>query len=274
MWRSARWLSIAASGLLMLAVACSGGDDDKQSAAGSATPAAATQVATATATSGGGSTGSTGGSASSTAIAGGSVTGDCFAGLSTYRYSGTLRLKLPAGLGGMPTDNVKISGASVGPDRLQSKIEFGANAGDTVEVITIGKDAYTRQGTGAWSKESTDAGGNFNFKPSDFCQFNPAMLEQAGIKPARERVNGVDALTYKIGKQDLEKLDQAISGQAGALTGLFDVFDMSVSFTEKEKWPLRIQLTAEQRSSEAIALSFDTTFTDFNKTDIKIEAPQ
>lgn len=273
MWRSARWLSIVASGLIVLAVAC--GDDDKQSDSGSAT-ATATTAAAAPAPSGGGSTATTGGAtaATGTAVAGAPATGDCFAGLSSYRYSGTLRLKLPAGLGGLPTDNVKISGASVGADRIQTKLELGPGAADTVEVITIGKDMYTRQGTGPWSKESTDAGGNFNFKPSDFCQFNPSMLEQAGIKPAKEKLNGADALTYKIRKQDLEKLDQAIAGQAGALTGLFDVFDMSVSFTEKEKWPLRITLNAEQRSSDAISLNFDTSFTDFNKTDIKIEAPR
>lgn len=271
MWRSARWLSIAASGLLVLSIACSGGDDNKTDS-GSAAPAPAAATTSAAGNVAGGASGS--GAASGTTVAGTATSSDCFGGLNTYRYNGTLRLKAPAGLGLPSMDNVKLSGASVAPDRLHTRIELGSGANDSIEAITIGKDMYSRQGTGAWTRSTSDAGGAFNFKPSDFCQFNPAMLEQAGIKPTKEKVSGADALTYRISKQDLEKLDQALGGQAGALTGLFDVFEMSVSFTERERWPLRMRLTAEQRSSEAIAMSFEFNFADHNKSDIKVEAPR
>lgn len=273
MSRTACWLAIAASTLLLIGAACSGGNDKKNEASVTAPPS--TQAAAAPITPGsGGATSGPGGGATGTAVAGAPATGDCFGGLSTYRYTGTLRLKAPAGLGIPSLDNAKLSGASVAPDRIQTKIELGTGANDTIEAITIGKDLYSRQGNGAWQKSSTDTGANFNFKPSDFCQFNPAMLEKARLKPTNEKVNGSDALSYKIGKQDLDKLDQAIGGQAGALTGLFDVFEMNVSFTEKERWPLRMRLNAEQRSSEAISLSFEFNFADFNKSDVKIEAPR
>jgi hypothetical protein len=258
----ARWLGVVA-GLAVLLVAC-GGDDDKKDSAQSTGPASGTAQAT---TAAGGARGASGTAAAGQAQA----QGDCFAGLKTYRYAGNVKLKLPPGLGGPGgAQDIAVEGAFVSPDRTQSSVKSGR---DTFEIISIGNDLWTREGSDGWTKGDAGSAG-INITPGDICRTNPADLERAGIKPTKEKVNGTDALRYRIGKQDLDKLDQAFSGIAGQLTLLFDAVDLSLWVTEQEKWPLRLALDASQSGADAIAISLQFDVKDFNKGDIKVEPPK
>lgn len=261
----ARWLLGVVVGLAVLLAACGGSNDDKKNNNAQAT-GAASGTAQVTASAGGA------GGASATAAAGQTRSqADCFAGLKTYRYAGTVKLKLPPGLGGPSgTQDIAVDGAFVSPDRTQSSVK---TSDDTFEVISIGNDLWTREGPDSWTKGDAGSAG-INITPGDICRTNPADLERAGIKPTKEKVNGTDALRYRIGKQDLDKLDQAFSGIAGQLTLLFDTVDLSLWVTEQEKWPLRLALDAGQSGADAIAINLLFDVSDFNKGDIKIEPPK
>jgi hypothetical protein len=44
--------------------------------------------------------------------------------------------------------------------------------------------------------------------------------------------------------------------------------------TEKEKWPLRFTIVSERGSTDAGSFKTELNITDFNKDDIRIEAPR
>lgn len=251
-----RWLTISATLLLSVLIACSrGGGKQESQSEPRPSPAASPAAQAAPATPG-----------ADRAQAG----RGCLANLSSYRYSGTVAIKLPAGSGVGGSGDVKVSGAAVMPDRFHSKVQAG---GESFEVISIGTDVWTRQGNGPWEKNPGSPGVP-SFQPQDFCQVTSTDLERAGVRGTRERVGGVDAVRYRLKGGDLDKLGTGLEGPAAALTALFDTVEMNLWFTEKERWPLRITLAAEQSGTDAVSFKAEFNLTDFNARDITIEPPR
>lgn len=251
-----RWLTVSATLLLSVLIACSRGGGKQESQSGPGPGSAVSPAAQA---------------APATPGADRAQAGQgCLANLRSYRYSGTIAIRLPAGAGAGSGGEVKVSGAAVTPDRFHSKVQAG---GESVEVIGIGADLWMRQGTGPWEKNPGSLGVP-SFQPQDFCQVTSAELERAGVRGTRERVGGVDAIRYRLSGGDLDKLGTGLEGPAAALTALFDTVEMNLWFTEKERWPVRITLAAEQRGTDAVSFKAEFNLTDFNARDITIEPPR
>jgi len=261
------WLAGGAALLLALLVTCSRGGDKQergagQAAAGATSPPVAQSAVpvppkAAQATMPSGAAQAQGGES-------------CLANLKSYRYTGNVSIKLPATAGMGRGGDITLSGAAVAPDRFQSKVEAG---GQPFEIISIGNDVWVRQRNGPWEKNpsSVDTPG---FKPEDFCQATPAQLERAGVRGTRERVGGVDAVRYRLSANDLDKLGAGLQGPSAALTALFDRVEMNIWFTEKERWPLRITLSAEQNGNDAVSFRAEFNLSDFNAGNITIEPPR
>lgn len=256
--RARPWLVGGAALVLTLLIACSrGGDKQDRGAgqgAGSASPSPAAQAA-----------------APVTPDAAQVPTGtSCLANLKSYRYTGTVSIKLPASAGVGGGGDVKLSGAAVTPDRFQSKVEAG---GQTFEVVSIGNDVWTRQGNGPWEKNPSSPE-TPSFKPEDFCRVSPADLERGGVRGTRERVGGVDTVRYRLSGSDLDKLGMGLQGNSSTLTTLFDRIEMNLWFTEKERWPVRITLSADQSGNDALSFKAEFNLSDFNAGNITIEPPR
>jgi hypothetical protein len=236
------WLAGGAALVFALLIACSRGGDRQAREAGQATPGAAQ------------------------AQAGES----CLANLKSYRYTGKVSVKLPDAAGVGRGGEATLSGAAVAPDRFQSTVEAG---GQPFEIIGIGNDVWVRQGNGPWEKNPSSAESP-GFKPEDFCRASPAQLERAGVRGTRERLSGLDAIHYRLSAADLDKLGAGLQGPSTALTTLFDQVEMNIWFTEKERWPLRITLSAEQSGSDAVSFTAEFNLSDFNAGNITIEPPQ
>lgn len=263
-----------------LLVAACGGDDKKddkgndQARASGAATVAATATAAATTT-------ETPRTAAATATASGGqaervIAADCLKGLSSYRYSGKLKLTLPGDAGGAVGDalgDISFSGAFAAPDRATTKIDL---RGQGFETVTIGSDSWTRIGSGPWTR--SDAGGlgagAFAFNPNDFCRDNLANLSDAGVKPTRDRVNGADALKYEFDKQAIGRLSLAGGAGREGLDALPDNTRLTLWVTEKERWPLRVTLTGDSKSASQATFNIEFNITDLNKGDVTIEAPK
>ncbi len=194
----------------------------------------------------------------------------CFAGLRTYRYTGTVDLKLPPSLGGSNFRDIAVSGAQVSPDRNQTRL---VTAQGTFELITIDGDAWVRSGSGAWEKNPRNLGPQFSINPRDICRTSPAELERLGVRPQRETINGTSVLKYTATKEQLSRANAGFGGAGGLLTALFDDVVLTLWVSEQERWPVRLDLQAEQTGTDAISLRAGFTISDFNKSDIAITAP-
>lgn len=244
------WILVSAAALALIATACRGKSESKVAS----TPApTSTPVAR------------TGGSSST------STQANCFQGLNTYRFSGKAQFKLPSQLGGGTNNNgdVALEGTAVSPDRTALKVTTGSQ---TNEVVQIGGDIWTKEG-GSWRK-SDGQGGGFVLRPADFCTVTPSTLDQAGLRGSKEKINGVDTLKYSLGKDEISKLGPIGGQNLAGVAVLFDRLNMTVWFTEKEKWPARFTLVAEQSGTDVIAINVDFNISGWNDSGIKIEAPK
>jgi hypothetical protein len=187
--------------------------------------------------------------------------------LKTYRYDGSYAVNLP----GMSPIAFTFRGWAVAPNRGQMEIEAG---GLTAEAIYIGDDIWMRAESGAWEKGTNDSLSPAP-RPEDFCIYSAAELEKADIKGSRDKVNGVAAIRYEVSSADLAKL-AAVRGGAtlSDISALVGTVRMSMWVTEKEKWPLRLTIVSERATRDAGSFNAQLNISDFNKNDIKVEAPR
>lgn len=285
-------LIVAGLALLALIATACGGDDPPQqtnepvtatiaigqAAAGTAETGATTApVRTATATTAPSATSAATAAARSTVVTAATATAnervvaeDCLKGLNAYRYSGRFKIAGGAGAGALSalgSEEIKLSGAFVKPDRVQTRIEFGSQA---LETVTIGATTWTRFGTAAWTQAG---GGGFGagISPDDFCQDNFNNLASAGVTPVRDRTNGIATLRYEFDKRAIGRLDTL--GGATAAAELPDDSRMNVWVTENERWPVKVTLKGDRTGSDPYSIDLELNVTDLNGN-ITINAPR
>jgi hypothetical protein len=257
--RKSAWLGLLVVALAALLFAACGGDDKKSGESGSGTSA-----------------GTTAQGGSPTARDDSLATTNCLKDVKSYRFEGKLSFRLPSGTAasvGTQQGDFTFSGAFVAPDRSQIKADL---AGFSFEQVQIGSDAWTRIGNGGWTKSAADSSGGFSFTPESFCESNLTELNKAGVKPTRDKVNGVNALKYEFDRNALNRLNDLFgnSDSAADLTTLPDNTKLTLWVTEKERWPVRMTLTGDGKvNNEQLAFNMQFNVTDINK-DIKIEAPR
>lgn len=268
MKQAGRWLAGAAAALLLaLAPACS--DDEKHDQSGSpeadtGRAAAATATATLAAPSRGGGQRDT------------VVADDCLAGVKTYRYDGRLQVTLPGNRAGDPSGgvrNISFRGAVVAPDREYAAVDLERVL---FQSIAVGRDTWMRMAGAAWMRSGSGVPDIFTFSPGGFCRTSFPGVNRAGIKPARDRVNGTDALRYEFDKQAIVTHDIWFgrSLSAAGVRELPDDARLLLWVTEKEHWLLKLTAAGGQTAGAGrLSFSFEASITDFNRQDITVEAP-
>ena len=221
------------------------------------------------------------------------VASTCLRGLSSYRFNGSLSLQTPApagtpapggessGLAGSLANllsHVDFNGGAVAPDRVQATISFGEGGPQTLELITIGPQTYSRFGNAAWQEGNQVAGlGNIaQVDPESVCERGLTQLNRGGQSPARETVNSVPSLRYSFtGTQASRVLfggrgsESAPSASATPANG--SAAQMTLWVAQKGQFPVRLQYSATQ-SGGSINLRVDVT--NVNSKDIHISAPR
>jgi hypothetical protein len=270
----------------LLAIAACGGDDsndDQQTA-----ESTATNATTASGQSGGTQSGSSGSSSGATTQA---IELNCNQNLKSFRFSGELSVNSPqssssgsnsiASAVGSLLQNVKFTGAFATPDRTQLKLDGGQNSPlGAIEFIQIGDTSYIKLGTAPWQQsqgDSATAGFVDQVDPREICrQFEQNLT--SSVPARKEQANGVDATRYDYDRAALEKLGDSAGGLIGAVGGsngeLPENAKMSVWVSEKEKFPVRMQVTASgKQDGEDYSLNMDLNVTDLNGN-VTINAPR
>lgn len=198
---------------------------------------------------------------------------DCLNGATAYRYSGAFKVAFagsPLG-GGGGANGVPFSGAFVAPNRTYTKLEI---PGQESETISIGADTWTRAGSGPWVKATGGAGDSFAFNPNSFCREQLGNLGRAGVAPVNDTVDGVPALRYDFDKAALGRGGFDLGG-AGSVADLPDNTAVALWVTERERWPVRVDITGDGTGSgNPLAFAIRFNVTDLNNDSVKVEPPQ
>jgi hypothetical protein len=284
-------LSVVAAAALLLA-AC-GGDDSKAEtksrdgasatvAAAASTPSTSSAAGVAAVSS---AANTSAAATSSSSTARNALVLECAEDVKSFRFDG--KLSMQGGAGGGADDpsslvsslleNVTFSGAYVGPDRTQMKLELaGADsplAGQALEFVQIGPTSYMRLGNTPWQRQ--DSGGSSpveDLNPQALCeQLNGAL--PAAAQSRKEKVNGIDAVRYDYDRSSLARLP-----------GLLDALDsselpenvnLSLWVAEKERFPVKMSLAASgQHTGERYSVGLEFNVSDLNSSNVTIEAPR
>jgi hypothetical protein len=217
------------------------------------------------------------------------VSQNCLRGLSSYKFSGNFSLHaatpsptsaaageqgLTGSLANLLSD-VSFQGSALAPDRYQAQVSFGGNGVQSLQLVRIGAQTYSRFGNGAWQQgdQIEGLGGIAQFDPETLCQNSLTALDAGSQTPARETVNGVPSLRYEIsGPQAARALTGGGRGAtvtpAPGLTapsGLVTAWE-----AEQGGYPVRFQVNS-MTSTGAVNLLVNVT--DVNGKDIQINAP-
>ena len=224
------------------------------------------------------------------------VAARCLQDLHSYRFDGTLSLKLatPAGtstpaagtgeFAGSLTNllsNVSFKGSALAPDRTEATITFG---GDTqpLQIVRVGAKTWSRFGSNAWQQGNQIAGfGNIlQFDPQTLCRQSLAQLDASGQTPAHETVNGIPSLRYRFsgaqlagtafGEQDRGTASPIANSGATPAPPAAN-FTLNLWAAQKGGYPTRVQIGG---NSEGAGYAFVMNVSDVNDTAIRITAPQ
>ncbi|MFN8556249.1 MAG: hypothetical protein U0531_02500 [Dehalococcoidia bacterium] len=197
------------------------------------------------------------------------VAADCLRGVKSYRYNGKASLR--GGSGGGLAGDVTFDGAYIAPDRSQFRISFGSQA---VETIGIGQDTWTKFGSAPWVKAPAGSQTGTAFAPDVFCESNLRDLAKAGVRPTRDKVGATDALRYEFDKKAIGRLSGAFGANQADVSELPDNTRLTLWVTEKERWPLRVTLSGDQRTgNEPFSINLEFNVTDLNQGSVRIDPP-
>ncbi|HTE87162.1 MAG TPA: hypothetical protein VK821_20820, partial [Dehalococcoidia bacterium] len=134
------------------------------------------------------------------------VRNDCLRGLTSYRFAGSFSLRsatpTEAGLPAAPQggalagslanllSDVSFQGAAQAPDRYQATIGFGGGGVQTMQIVRVGPQSYSRFGSGAWQAgdQSEGLGAVGQLDPETLCERSLVPLSAAGQHPVYETV--------------------------------------------------------------------------------------
>ncbi len=215
------------------------------------------------------------------------VSQNCLRGLTSYRFNGSFSLQpansrsAPGGSGAPDIAgsianllrNVSFQGSAHAPDRYAATVSFGGNGVQSLQIVRIGPETYSRFGDGAWQAGDRlrDLGSIAQFDPQTLCQSTLESLDAGNQVPAHETVSGVPALRYELsGAQLLAALagDEAVSTPRAGATAASG--HATVWTAEEGGYPLRFQIDG---ASDAGEISLLMNVTDVNGKDIQISAP-
>lgn len=208
--------------------------------------------------------------------------------LKSYRYSILVKLQAPA-FQGQPTaspsaplgafaetltallSDFEITGAHVAPDRTQAILRFQE---DEVELRAIGDRRWERFGT-AWEEQQGQSPDIGFLTPSVVC--NDIVQEiAAGLDPSsaqEEAINGVPADRYALDEADLSRLPELLG--AGPDTELPEQFRVDVWLARDGDWPVKLDISAEDKDEQGNPLSIKLfmEMRDVNDSGISIDEP-
>lgn len=225
------------------------------------------------------------------------VAANCLQNLHSYRFDGTLALKVStptgsatpaAGAGDFAgslanlLSNVAFKGSALAPDSTEATINFGGGGTQPLQIVRVGSTTWSRFGTNAWQQGNQIAGlGNIlQFDPATLCQQSLAQLDSAGQTPAHETVNGIPSLRYQFSGAQLTgtafgERDRGtptpIANSGATPTPPAANFTLTLWTAEKGNYPTKVQVNG---SPEGGGFAFVLNVSDVNGNDIQITAPQ
>jgi hypothetical protein len=222
----------------------------------------------------------------------------CFEGLSGYRFDGQLAFKPAAGatqaqIGSLANllQDVRFSGSWKAPQDSDIKVTFpGADGSQDLEIRRVGGRLYQMAAGGAWQPSTGQgpiAGTIARLDPQTLCQTSLAQVDLSTKQGTRESVNGVQALHFSLGPQDLP----AGSGffgeeqnRAGAATPAAAATPrpaatpardtrLDVWVVPSTHYPVKMQLNASEGGSNGGMFGITVNVTDLGGSDISIPVP-
>ncbi|MHB8578134.1 MAG: hypothetical protein ACYDCQ_22720, partial [Dehalococcoidia bacterium] len=212
----------------------------------------------------------------------------CLTGLRSYRFGGTLSLQLGPGataqqLGSLVNllQDVRFNGASLAPSASTLNLTFGGALGaQSLQTERIGGQLYVKGTDGKWQVSPGNGpilSALSQLDPQRLCDQTIATVSTIGMQPARETVDGVSALHYRFGPDQLanspgvlgrDTADAADAGAGGPSS--LDVWE-----TVHNPHPVRIRLASGigGQSGGTGSLKVTIDITDINNGDISIMAP-
>ena len=248
--------------LLVFVAACGGGDKDKKSSAISAPPSAS------------------GGGASEVIDL--SKSAKMLRELRSFRFDMSMKLDVGSGgQGGANSDlgsafaaaflgalgDMKVSGAVVAPDQAEMTMKIG---GQEMGYVQIKDKAWIKFGS-SW--QATSADDDFGISASDFFEdFVPQQVFR-GVKPTRERVNGVNADHYSLDKKGLQDLAKAMGEDIADFKDITDA-KLDIWVTD-ENVPVRLvmAISGKDGSGQKMSMNLELNVRDINDASIKIKPP-
>ncbi len=212
---------------------------------------------------------------------------DSIADIESYRYTIALKLQSPAfqttpiasqdplgdfaeALTALFAD-MELEGAHVAPDRTQVVLRF---QDEELELRSIGDKSWVRVGTN-WQEQEAPPEPSALLTPQTVCKDTVQDLAASlsGLKPAREKVNGVDSDHYHLDEADLGRLSELLG--TSAEDELPQRFQVDLWLARDGRWPVRLRIAATESGGEGqpAGLELFMEFQDINDPSIEIDPP-
>jgi len=198
--------------------------------------------------------------------------------LKSFRYSLTMHIALPEmenellpGFAALLSD-VEIRGASVAPDKSEMQMTLG-ESGQVMGAVAIGERTWFSSGE-EWTETPNGAPDVSLLSPD---KLSGSVIDEkafAGAKPAKETMNGVDALHYTADQSGLGSLADLL-GIAEPENDVPVETKMDLWLTEDGGYPVRVVIDARGTDAEGreMSVQLELNVTDLNDPGVEIEPP-
>ena len=198
--------------------------------------------------------------------------------LKSFRYSITMHIEIPGledelfpGFAALLSD-VEIRGASVAPDKSEMQMTLG-ESGQVMGAVAIGERTWFSSGE-EWTETPNGAPDGSLLSPG---KLSGSVIDEkafAGAKPAKETMNGVDALHYTADQSGLGSLADLL-GVAEPENDVPVETKMDLWLTEDGGYPVRVVIDARGTDAEGreMSVQLELNVTDLNDPGIEIEPP-
>ena len=198
--------------------------------------------------------------------------------LKSFRYSITMHIEIPGledqllpGFAALLSD-VEIRGASVAPDKSEMQMTLG-ESGQVMGAVAIGERTWFSS-VEEWTETPNGAPDVSLLSPENV---SGSVIDEkafAGAKPAKEKMNGVDALHYTADQSGLGSLADLL-GVAEPENDVPVETRMDLWLTEDGGYPVRVLIDARGTDAEGreMSVQLELNVTDLNDPGIEIEPP-
>jgi len=201
------------------------------------------------------------------------------ADLESFRYSIEMHIGVPGlkdallpGFAALLSD-VEIRGAVVAPDKSEMQMTLG-ESGRTMGAVVIGEQTWFSSGE-EWTETPNGAPDVSLLSPD---KLSGSIIDGgafAGSEPAREKLNGVDALHYSQTQSGLGSLRELL-GIGEPRDDLPVETKMDLWLTEEGRYPIRLVIDARGKDEEEreVSIQLEMNVTDLNDPGIEIKPPK